>query len=145
VAGVLLAGACFELALALGAGSIGSEPGGDATGQVVVGPIVEVAWLVGIVVACLGARRGERAVSLLAPVLGLYVTATDYTYDPYYAPTERRYADSGAVPVWWIFMLLGVSFTLAFFTWRWPRTGGWITAFGLFVWFVTLVAAGDGH
>jgi FtsH-binding integral membrane protein len=88
---------------------------------------------------------GERAVSLLAPVVGLYVTATDYTYDPYYAPNEHRFVDNATVSLWWIFGLLGISFALALFTWRRPRAGGWVTAFALFVWFVTLLAAGDGH
>jgi hypothetical protein len=143
--GVLLAAAAFELALALGAGSIGSQPGDSAPGEGIVGPVAIVALFVGVIVAVRGTRNAERAVSALAPAAGLFVTATDYTYDPYYAPTLRRYADGGAVPVSWIFTLLAISFVVGAFTWRRPRAGAGITALSLLVWAVTLVAAGDGH
>jgi hypothetical protein len=144
-AGVLLGAAAFELALALGAGSVGSQPGDSPSGQGIVGPAATVALFVGVIAAVRGTWRAERALSALAPVTGLFVTATDYTYDPYYAPTLRRYADGGAVPVSWIFMLLAISFVVGAFTWRWPRGGAGITALSLLVWLVTLVAAGDGH
>jgi hypothetical protein len=144
-AGVLLAGAAFELVLALGAGSVGGQPVDSSTGQSIVGPIVFFVWLVGLVVAVIGIWRSNRAVALLAPAMGLFVTAVDYTFDPYYAPTERRFADGGAVPVGWIFTLLVISLAVGAFTRRWPRPGSGLTAFTLFVWFVTLIAAGDGH
>ncbi len=144
-AGVLLAAAGFELALALGASGIGSQPGDSAPGEGIVGPVAIVALFVGVIVAVRGTWNAERAVSALAPAAGLFVTATDYTYDPYYAPTLRRYADGGAVPVSWIFTLLAISFVVGAFTWRRPRAGAGITALSLLVWVVTLVAAGDGH
>jgi hypothetical protein len=144
-AGVLLGAAAFELALALGGWGIGSQPADSTAGQEIVGPAAFLALLLGAVVAGAGGRRRERTVSLLAPSAALFVTATDYTYDSYYAPTLRRFADGGAVPVTWIFALLAISFAVAAFTWRWPREGGWITAITMFVWAVTLVFAGDGH
>jgi hypothetical protein len=144
-AGVLLAAAAFELALALGAGSVGPQPGDPAPGEGIVVPVAFVALFVGVIVAIRGTWRAERAVSALAPATGLFVTASDYTYDPYFAPTLRRYADGGAVPLWWIFTLLAISFVVGAFTWRLPRAGAGITALGMLVWVVTLVAAGDGH
>jgi hypothetical protein len=144
-AGVLLGAAAFELALALGAWSIGAQPGDSAKGQVIVGPAAFLSLLLGVLVAGVGATKRERTVSGLAPSVALFVTATVYTYDPYYAPALRRYADGGSVPVTWIFALLAISFAVAAFTWRWPREGGWITAITMFVWAVTLVFAGDGH
>ena len=144
-AGLLLVAAAFELALALGAAKPGPSPGDAATGQDVVGPVAFIALAVGVVAAGLGAAKRERAIALLMPAAGLFVTATDYTYDSYYAPTLRRFSDGGAVPVWWMFVLLGISLGVGVFTWRRPGPGCTLTGFGLLVWVVTLMFAGDGH
>jgi hypothetical protein len=144
-AGVLIAAAAFELALSLGAWSIGSQPGDSAPGQAIVGPAALLAMLIGAVAAGVRAAKRERAVAVLAPSAGLFVTASEYTYDPYYAPSLRRFADGGAVPVWWIFALLAISSAVAALAWLRPRVGAQLTAFSLLAWFITQIFAGDGH
>jgi hypothetical protein len=141
-AGLLLAGAAIELALALGAAKPGPEPGDDATGQAVVGPTMFVAFVVGIGAAAVGRKR---VAALLAPAAALLVTVGFYTYDPYYAPSLRRYSDGGAVAPSAIFVMLAVSLGVGLATWRWPRRGGLLTAFALVFCGLVGLAAGDGH
>jgi hypothetical protein len=141
-ASALLAGAAFELALALGASRVGPEPGDDAAGQPIVAPIMALAFLVGFVAAT---RGRHRAAALLAPAAGLLVTASFYTFDPYYAPTERRYSDGGFLSAPWIFAVLALSLAVGLFTWRRPRAGGPLTSAMLVVCGLTGLAAGTGH
>jgi hypothetical protein len=142
VALVLLAGAAYELALALGAAKPGPEPGDEAAGQAVLAPILSAAFLAGIVVAA-GAR--DRAVAALAPAAGLLLVAGFYTYDPYYAPGLRRYSDGGAVAASGIFVVLATMLVVGLVALRWPRLGGPLTALALLVCGFTAVIAGDGH
>ena len=64
---VLYAAAAFELALALGAAHVGSEPGDDAPGASVAVAAWSLATLVGVVLAVIGATRHVRWTALLAP------------------------------------------------------------------------------
>jgi Na+/proline symporter len=141
-AAALLAGAVFELALALGASSVGPKPGDEAAGQAIVAPVMGLAFLVGFVAATLGR---DRAAALLAPAAGLLVTASFYTYDPYYAPTQRRYSDRGVLSPLWIFVVLGFSLAVGLFTWRRSRAGGPVTSAMLVVCGITGLLAGTGH
>jgi len=142
VTALLLAGAVFELALALGAAKPGPQPGDDAVGEAIVAPVLAAAILVGVVLAA-GTR--DRVAAGLAPAAGLVLVAGYYTYDPYYAPTLRRYSDGGAAApsaVFAVFALTAVTGLVAF---RWPRVGGPLTAFALCVCGFTALIAGDGH
>jgi uncharacterized membrane protein YbaN (DUF454 family) len=142
VTALLLAGAAFELALALGAAKPGPQPGDDAAGEAVVAPVMAAAVLVGMVVA---AAARDRIVAALAPAAGLLLVAGYYTYDPYYAPTLRRYSDGGAAAPSAIFAVLAIMLVVGVIAFRWPRVGGPLTAFALFVCGFTAVIAGDGH
>ena len=48
------------------------------------------------------AARPEPVAALLAPAAAAFLVAYFFTFDPYYAPSERRYSDGGAVPLGWI-------------------------------------------
>ena len=141
-AAALMAGAAFELALALGASGVGPKPGDEAPGQVIVATVMALAFLVGFFAATLGR---DRAAALLAPAAGLLVTASFYTYDPYYAPTQRRYSDGGVLSPAWIFVVLGLSLAVGLFTWRRPRSGGPVTSAMLVICGITGLVAGTGH
>jgi hypothetical protein len=142
VTALLLGGAAFELALALGAAKPGPEPGDDAAGQAVATPVLAAAVLVGMGLAA-GAR--ERVVAALAPAAGLLLVAGYYTYDPYYAPTLRRYSDGGAAAPSAIFLVFALMLAAGLLAFRRPRVGGPLTAFALFVCGFTAIIAGDGH
>jgi hypothetical protein len=142
VTALLLAGAAFELVLALGAAKPGPQPGDDAAGQAVVGPAMAAAVLVGMIVSA-GAR--ERVGAALAPAAGLLLVAGYYTYDPYYAPSLRRYSDGGAAAPSAIFAVLSLMLLVGLVAFRWPRVGGALTTFALFVCGFTALIAGDGH
>jgi hypothetical protein len=142
VTAVLLAGAAYELALALGAAKPGPLPGDEAAGGTIVTPVLAAAAVIGILLA---AGMRDRVVAGLAPAAGLLLVAGYYTYDPYYVPVLRRYSDGGAAApsaVFTVFALTAVSGVVAV---RWPRMGGPLTAFALFVCGFTAVIAGDGH
>jgi hypothetical protein len=136
------AGAVYELALALGALDVGREPGDDPAGQSAVAILITLAFFVALVVAALGRTR---AVGLLAPAAALFVTASFYTFDPYFAPEKRRYSDGGAVGATAIYVVLVCAFVVGLFSWRRPRLGGPVTTLMLAaIAFVGLIA-GDGH
>jgi hypothetical protein len=143
--GVLVAAAAYELALALGVSHIGPEPGEGAPGSGLVQAIALVAIVAGLLVGLVGTLTPQRAAAPLAPAAALFVLGLEYTYDSYYAPTERRFADGGAVPVWWVLLVLAGALAVGAFTWRWPRLGGVLTAVALFVCGITAVFVGDGH
>src|SRR4051794_3316602 len=106
---VLLLATIYELVLAFGAVGIGSVPGEGATGAAVVSIVALVAMAVGAL------RSPVRPSILLPPSAALFLLAFDYTYDPYFAPSKRRYLD-GVVPVTYVLALLGVSLAVALLT-----------------------------
>jgi hypothetical protein len=142
---VLYAAAAFELALALGAAHVGSEPGDDAPGGNVAVAAWSLATLAGIVLAVIGATRDVRWTALLAPASGLFLTAFFYTEDPYFAPSRRRYSDGGAVTATAIYVVFAAAVVAGAVAWRKPRGGGFLVAFALGVCWVTTIVAGDGH
>lgn len=96
-----------------------------------------------------GPLAGRLGSSPLLPVtLGLavaFVLARSLTWDPYYAPTARRYLDGGAVPLGWI-VALGVGAAAAAGLARlFPRLG--MLASGAALWLCGLAAilVGAGH
>jgi len=137
-----LAGAAYELALALGALDIGPEPGDEPAGQFVVAIFVTVAFLAGMLLAAPGRTR---AIGLLAPAAALFVTASFYTFDPYFAPDKRRYSEGGAVGATAIYLVLVCSLFVGLLGWRRPRLGGPATTVMLAAIAFTGLIAGDGH
>ena len=90
-------------------------------------------------------RRPRRVVALYAPAAAAVATASFYTYDPYYAPSSRRYSDGGAVSPVWILGMVALSLAVGASTLRSPRIGSAATALFLPVLLVTWVLALDGH
>jgi hypothetical protein len=142
---LLLAAAAYELALALGVSKVGPEPGEGVAGSGIVELVAIVAMMAGAIVGLVGIVRPRRATPLLAPAAGLFALGMEYTYDPYYAPSQHRFSDGGAVPVWWILALLGGSGAVAAFNCRFPRLGSPLTTLTLLVWVLTTAFLGDGH
>jgi hypothetical protein len=141
--GLLLVAAAYELALALGAGSVGPEPGDNAPGATVVRVVAVGAMLAGV--GLVGARLRSPAVALLAPAATLFVVALFFTFDPYYAPTERRYSDGGMFPLSWIVAVAVAGMVAGALTRPWPRVGAWATAAALLVLAFTAVFIVGGH
>jgi hypothetical protein len=142
---VLVAAAAFELALALGAAHVGSEPGDAAPGAEAASTAASFAMLAGIVLALVGASRDVRWSAALSPAAGLFLTAFFYTDDPYDAPSQRRYSDGGAVASPAIYVVLAACVIAGVVAWRSPRIGGRLVAVALVVCWATTLFAGDGH
>jgi hypothetical protein len=142
---VLLAAAVFELALALGAAHVGSQPGDSAPGADAASGTASAAMFVGVVLASLASSRNVRAAAAFAPLAGLFVAAFFYTEDSYYAPSRHRYSDGGAVASTWIYIVLAAAVLAGGVAWRRPREGGILVALMLSVCWVTALLAGDGH
>jgi uncharacterized membrane protein YbaN (DUF454 family) len=140
---VLGAAAAFELALALGAGSLGSAPGEGVPGEDTVAAVALLGMLAGVFLASVLTESGTAAG--LAPAAAAFVTARFFTYDPYYAPTLRRYSDGGAVPAWWIFTVIALALFVATVSLRARRVGAACTALTLLLCIVTAAFTGTGH
>jgi hypothetical protein len=145
VVAVLLGAAAFELALALGAESLGPAPGDDVPGADTVFARGAVATLAGAAVAAgLAARRPSRVAALLAPAAAAFMAAHFFTYDAYFAPQLRRYSDGGAVsPGWVVFVAIvaAAAGVLAHFR---PRPGAIVSCLVLLLILLTTVFTG-GH
>ena len=145
VVAVLLGAAAFELALALGAGSLGTEPGGDAAGADTAFTLGALATLAGAAVAAgLAARRPSRVAALLAPSAAAFMVAHFFTYDPYFAPELRRYSDGGAVPLGWVVFVAIVAAATGALAYFQPRAGAVVTCLVLLLILLTTVFTG-GH
>jgi hypothetical protein len=143
VTGTLVSAAAYELALALGAGSLGPEPGDGIPGS---GAVEAVALLAMLTAAALAPLAGmvPRPAALFAPAAAAFLLAFYFTYDPYFAPGLRRYSD-GNVGGLWIGVMVVVALANGILTWLRPRVGRATTSVVLVVAFLTTVLAGDGH
>ena len=131
---MLAVAAVYELALALGWVGLGDVPGADAPGAAVCFVVALVAMVAG---AALSVRRASP---FLAPAAALFLVAFEYTYDPYYAPSRRRYAE-GIVSPAWMLALAVVSVVPAVAA----RRHGVLTSFFLAVAALTLLVTPAGH
>lgn len=136
---VLCAAALYEVALAFGASGIGTAPGSGPPGEWVVRLAALLAMLAGCLVAGFAIRSDGR---LAAPAAATFVVARLFTYDPYYAPTARRYADGNGDFVAYAFVLLGVAALTAIVSLRSPRLGGGLTVVVLLAAFVATFLMG---
>jgi hypothetical protein len=143
VVAVLLAAAAYELALALGAGTIGPEPGDGVTGEKLVSTLGYVAIAGGIYVAGRYAQHPRLAVALLAPVAAAFVVARFLTFDPYYAPSLRRYSDGSVSPAW-VAVVAVLAAGAGALAWARPRPGALATIVALGLLLLTGVLMG-GH
>lgn len=145
---VLVAASGYELAVALGALSIGPESGEGAYGS----GFVEVAAGLAIVLAtvaalvCLSQPRADwwrlGAVTLASAV---FVAVRLYSYDPYYAPTLRRMSDGGLVSPGWVFALIGFAVIVAAVARFEVRSGAALAALVLILCLGTALVENAGH
>ena len=149
VLAVLAAATVYGAAVALGVIPIGDEPGDDAVGAGAVRLAGVLALLVGAVVAATAVRMPEsisRTVRLLLPLAGAsVVVATAYGFDPYYAPTERRYVDSTTPTVAWLAVVVVAAVAAAVLTKVEARLGLAATTLVLLVCLFTVLFTGTGH
>jgi uncharacterized protein YggT (Ycf19 family) len=73
VVGILLAGAAYELALALGAGSIGPNPGDEVAGSSTVGHVALLAMLAAAAALAPSADSRPSPAALFAPAAAAYL------------------------------------------------------------------------
>ena len=143
VTGTLFAAAGYELAVALGAGSPGPEPGDGVAGSGIVQLVAVLAMFLAAVLAPFPSLRPWPAATF-APAAAAFLIAFYFTYDPYYAPDLRRYSD-GNVGAPWIAVVGVVALADGVLTRLQPRLGRVMTSVVLIVIFVATVLAGDGH
>jgi hypothetical protein len=144
VIGTLAAAGAYELALALGAGSLGPEPGDGIPGSWVIGLVAVLAMLAAAALAPFLRPRSWPA-ALFAPAAAAYLVAFYFTFDPYFAPQLRRYSDGGNVAGTWIAVVAVVALAAGILTRLRPRLGAPLTSVVLLVLVATTVLAGDGH
>jgi drug/metabolite transporter (DMT)-like permease len=140
---VLVAASAYELALALGAGSIGPDPGEDVPGATALRVVGVLAMLAGA--GLVGAKLRPSVAALLAPAAALFVVPFYFTFDPYYAPTERRYSDDGMFPLSWIVAVAAAGLVAGILTRLFPRVGAWATIPALLVLAFTAFLMVGGH
>jgi hypothetical protein len=125
VVGILVAAAAYELALALGAGSLGPEPGDGVPRSLVVRLVAVAAMFAGA--GLMAANLRWPAAALLGPAAALFVVPLYFTFDPYYAPTERRFSEGGLLPPSWIVTVAVAGLAAGALTALFPRAGAWVT------------------
>jgi hypothetical protein len=143
VVGILVAAAAYELALALGAGSLGPEPGGEVAGSTVVQGIALLAMIAAAALAPLSTLR-PWPTALFTPAAAAYLVAFYFTYDPYFAPDLRRYSE-GNVAGRWIAVVAVLAVANGVLTRLRPRIGRFTTSAVALLLLVTTVLAADGH
>jgi len=141
VVGTLLAASAYELALALGAGSIGPLPGENVAGA---GVVLVIALLAMLTCAVLALFRGSYPwpAALFAPAAAAFVVPFFFTYDPYYAPTLRRYSEGG-VSAAGLVVIAVIAVGSGVMTWLQPRIGRFTTT-GVLVLILWMTVFGRG-
>jgi drug/metabolite transporter (DMT)-like permease len=105
--------------------------------------VAVLAMLVGA--GLVAAKLRSPAAALLAPAAALFVVPLYFTFDPYYAPTERRYSDGGMLPLSWIVAVAVVGLAAGALTLLFPRAAAWATIPALLVLAFTAVLVVGGH
>jgi hypothetical protein len=148
VLAVLVAATAYEAAIALEVVSAGDEPGeelfgrGLAFGAALLTLLGAAFWL-----AVLAARPSPPADALLASIdlaAAAFLVARFYSFDPYFAPTLRRFSEGGvAAP--WVFAVVALALVAALLVRIRPRVGLGLTAPVLVLLALTAFATGLGH
>ena len=142
--GTLVSAAAYEFALALGAGSLGPEPGDGVVGSGVVRGVALLAMVAAVALAAIPSSNPWPA-ALFGPSAAAFLVTSFFTYDPYYAPTLRRFSDGGNVALSWVAIVAVVAVAAGVFTALRPRPGRVVTPVVLVVVLLTTVLAGTGH
>ncbi len=113
---VLAAVTGYEAMQALGVISLGTSPGADAAGAGVVDTAAVCAFLTAFVVVFCSFRDAERIPSVVRQLFPLVAVATAvvgyFSFDPYFAPTKRRYSDyASSGQTVWICFVIAVALT----------------------------------
>lgn len=128
---VLAAGTVYEALVATEVIAIGDVPGEGARGSGVLLAASVVACLVGAGASFARAtiaRRPSSAVWALLPLTGAaYTFAHWLAFDPYYAPTLRRYSEGGITSTWIVVVLVAAT-VAAIVTAVAPRPGAAVAA-----------------
>ncbi len=146
---VLGVNAAYNAAQALGWISIGELPGEDAPGAGLAGAATFLAFLLAIVVVASSLTRPEaiaRSVRQLLPLAAVAAVVIGYyTYDPYYAPSHRRYSDyrSGGETLW-ICFVVGAAIVTAIVSRTRPRIG-MLSTFLVLLLCIPTAFLGAGH
>jgi hypothetical protein len=82
---------------------------------------------------------------LLAPAAACFVVPLYFTFDPYYAPSLRRYSDGGMFPPGWIVAVAAAAIVAGVLTWLVPRVGAPASALVLLALAFTAVLMVGGH
>ena len=141
---VLAAATVYQAAQALGVISLGKLPGEDAPAAGVFGAATSVAFLTAFVVVFCSFRDAERIPSIVRQLVPLVAVAAAvagyYSFDPYYAPTKRRYSDyASSGQTVWICFVIAVALTAAIAARYRPRAGMLLTLVALFLCIPTAV------
>jgi hypothetical protein len=100
--------------------------------------------MVGASVLSLSYRTRPWPAVLFAPAAAAFLVTFYFTYDPYFAPTLRRYSE-GNVGGAWIAVVAVVALADGVLTRLQPRIGRVMTSGVVLGILVTTVLAGDGH
>lgn len=97
--GVLLGATLYETLVALEVIELGSEPGDGPAGEQAIALVAVLTMLVAAGLALFAALGAHVPVpALLPPAAAAFLVARFYTFDPYYLPDLRRFADGGMLP-----------------------------------------------
>jgi hypothetical protein len=147
VVAVLAAATVYEAVVALGVIEPGSLPGDGPPGAGIVLAAALVAMLAGAALALGVSGFGGPAstAELLSPAAAAFLVARFFTFDPYYAPTLRRFSDSGFVSPLLVAGLVLAALAAAVLTHAWPRAGLFLTAPVVLACALTVLLMAGGH
>ena len=147
---VLTLAVAYEAAVALGWLAVGPLPGQAPVGNGLVFGAALLALLVGTVVfagyaSLPGAPPADALWSLVGPAAAAFVVARLYSFDPYYAPTLRRFSDDGLIAKSWVYALVFLALVAAILARSHPRIGASLTALALLLSAFTAFVMGLGR
>jgi hypothetical protein len=142
---VLLVATAFSAALSFGAGTIGPDSGQGVRGDEAVVIAAALAMLLGAPLEAAYSFRPQLVAALLAPAAAAFLVAFFFNYDPYYAPTLRRYSEGGLVAGSFIAFVAAAAVAAGVFTYLRPRTGAWVSGVLLWLILMTTLVVPAGH
>jgi hypothetical protein len=144
---VLVAGAAYETAVALGWISLGTQPGDGPPleGFVLVAALIAMPVGALVSLALSDGGRSSTFVALFGAAAGGFVVARFHGFDPYYLPTLRRYSDAGTFSPAWVYTVAGLGLLASFLCFVRPRAGFVLSGAVLPVCAFTSIFLGTGH